>query len=87
MHKQTLCPSAHAIEAALKGEPFPGLVYQRSEFSIAGTCWFCQTLGASLEYTQLTINVAYMLIFIQNPSSLSRVHYLEIPYTIVRSHS
>jgi hypothetical protein len=24
------------MEAALKGEPFPGLVYRRGEFSIAG---------------------------------------------------
>jgi hypothetical protein len=37
MRKQRLsAPERHAIEAALKGEPFPGLVYRRGEFSIAG---------------------------------------------------
>ena len=37
MHKKRLsAPERHAIEAALKGEPFPGLVYRRGEFSIAG---------------------------------------------------
>jgi hypothetical protein len=37
MHKKRLsAPERHAIEAALKGEPFPGLVYRRREFSIAG---------------------------------------------------
>jgi hypothetical protein len=37
MHKKQLSPpERHAIEAALKGEPFPGLVYRRGEFSIAG---------------------------------------------------
>src|SRR5216684_4047960 len=37
MHKKRLsAPERHAIEAAMKGEPFPGLVYRRGEFSIAG---------------------------------------------------
>jgi hypothetical protein len=37
MHKKRLSPpERHAIEAAMKGEPFPGLVYRRGEFSIAG---------------------------------------------------
>ena len=36
MHKKRLSPPVrHAIEAAVKGEPFPGLVYRRGEFSIA----------------------------------------------------
>jgi hypothetical protein len=34
--KRFSAPERHAIEAALKGEPFPGLVYRRGEFSIAG---------------------------------------------------
>ena len=34
--KRLSAPERHAIEAALKGEPFPGLVYRRSEFSVAG---------------------------------------------------
>jgi hypothetical protein len=34
--KRLSAPERHAIEAALKGEPFPGLVYRRGEFSIAG---------------------------------------------------
>jgi hypothetical protein len=37
MHKKRpFPPGRHAIEAALKGEPFPGLVYQHGEFSLAG---------------------------------------------------
>jgi len=32
--KRLSAPERHAIEAALKGEPFPGLVYRRGEFSI-----------------------------------------------------
>ena len=37
MHKKRhSAQERHAIEAALKGEPFPGLVYRRGEFSIAG---------------------------------------------------
>ncbi len=37
MHKKRIsAPERHAIEAAMKGEPFPGLVYRRGEFSIAG---------------------------------------------------
>jgi len=37
MHKKKRlsAPERHAIEAALKGEPFPGLVYRRGEFSLA----------------------------------------------------
>src|SRR5258708_21985730 len=31
--KRLSAPERHAIEAALKGEPFPGLVYRRGEFS------------------------------------------------------
>ena len=35
--KQRLsAPERHAIEAAQKGAPFPGLLYRRGEFSIAG---------------------------------------------------
>ncbi len=34
--KRRSAPERHAIEAALKGEPFPGLVYRRGEFSLAG---------------------------------------------------
>lgn len=34
--KRLSAPERNAIEAALKGEPFPGLVYRRGEFSIAG---------------------------------------------------
>ena len=34
--KRLSAPERHAIEAALKGEPFPGLVYRRGEFSLAG---------------------------------------------------
>ena len=37
MRKKRLSPPVrHAIEAALKGEPFPGLVYRCGEFSLAG---------------------------------------------------
>ncbi len=34
--KRLSAPERHAIEAALKGEPFPGLVYRCGEFSLAG---------------------------------------------------
>ena len=34
--KRRSAPERHAIEAAMKGEPFPGLVYRRGEFSSAG---------------------------------------------------
>jgi hypothetical protein len=34
--KRRSAPERHALEAALKGEPFPGLVYRRGEFSLAG---------------------------------------------------
>jgi hypothetical protein len=42
--KRLSAPERHAIEAALKGEPFPGLVSSLSQ----GTCWFCRASGASL---------------------------------------
>jgi hypothetical protein len=46
MHKKRLsAPERHAIEAALKGEPFPGLVYRRGEFSIAGNMLVLPGIG------------------------------------------
>ena len=46
MHKKRLsAPERHAIEAALKGEPFPGLVYRRGEFSIAGNMLVLPDIG------------------------------------------
>jgi hypothetical protein len=46
MHKKRLsAPERHAIEAALKGEPFPGLVYRRSEFSTAGNMLVLPGIG------------------------------------------
>ncbi len=46
MHKKRLStPERHAIEAALKGEPFPGLVYRRGEFSIAGNMLVLSGIG------------------------------------------
>ena len=46
MHKKRLsAPERHAIEAALKGEPFPGLVYRRGEFSIAGNLLVLPDIG------------------------------------------
>jgi hypothetical protein len=46
MHKKRLSPpERHAIEAALKGEPFPGLVYRRGEFSIAGNMLVLPDIG------------------------------------------
>ena len=46
MHKKRLsAPEHHAIEAALKGEPFPGLVYRRGEFSIAGNLLVLPDIG------------------------------------------
>jgi hypothetical protein len=38
-------PERHAIEAALKGEPFPGLVYRRGEFSITGNMLVLPGIG------------------------------------------
>jgi hypothetical protein len=43
--KRLSAPERHAIEAALKGEPFPGLVYQRGEFSIAGNMLVLPGIG------------------------------------------
>jgi hypothetical protein len=34
--RQLLPPERHAVEAGLKGEPFPGLVYKRGEFDLVG---------------------------------------------------
>ena len=46
MHRKRLsAPERHAIEAALKGEPFPGLVYRRGEFSIAGNMLVLPDIG------------------------------------------
>jgi hypothetical protein len=46
MHKKRLSPpERHAIEAAIKGEPFPGLVYRRGEFSIAGNMLVLPGIG------------------------------------------
>jgi hypothetical protein len=46
MHKKRRsAPERHAIEAALKGEPFPGLVYRRGEFSIAGNMLVLPGIG------------------------------------------
>ena len=46
MHKKRLsAPERHAIEATLKGEPFPGLVYRRGEFSIAGNMLVLPDIG------------------------------------------
>jgi hypothetical protein len=46
MHKKRLSPpERHAIEAAMKGEPFPGLVYRRGEFSIAGNMLVLPGIG------------------------------------------
>jgi hypothetical protein len=46
MHKKRLsAPERHAIEAALIGEPFPGLVYRRGEFSIAGNMLVLPGIG------------------------------------------
>ena len=46
MHKKQLSPPVrHAIEAAVKGEPFPGLVYRRGEFSIAGNMLVLPGIG------------------------------------------
>ena len=46
MHKKRLsAPERHAIEAALKGETFPGLVYRRGEFSIAGNMLVLPDIG------------------------------------------
>jgi len=38
-------PVRHAIEAAMKGEPFPGLVFRRGEFSIAGNMLILPSIG------------------------------------------
>ena len=43
--KRRSAPERHAIEAALKGEPFPGLVYRRGEFSIAGNMLVLPGIG------------------------------------------
>ena len=46
MHKKRLsAPERHAFEAAMKGEPFPGLVYRRGEFSIAGNMLVLPDIG------------------------------------------
>jgi len=46
MHKKRLSPpERHAIEAAIKGEPFPGLVYRRGEFSIMGNMLVLPGIG------------------------------------------
>jgi hypothetical protein len=46
MHKKRpSAPERHAIEAAMKGEPFPGLVYRRGEFSIAGNMLVLPGIG------------------------------------------
>jgi hypothetical protein len=46
MHKKRIsAPERHAIEAATKGEPFPGLVYRRGEFSIAGNMLVLPGIG------------------------------------------
>ena len=46
MHKKRRsAPERHAIEAALIGEPFPGLVYRRGEFSIAGNMLVLPGIG------------------------------------------
>ena len=46
MHKKRLSPpERHAIEAAMIGEPFPGLVYRRGEFSIAGNMLVLPGIG------------------------------------------
>ena len=43
--KRLSAPERHAIEAALKGEPFPGLVYRRGEFSLAGNMLVLPSFG------------------------------------------
>jgi len=46
MHKKRRsAPERHAIEAAMIGEPFPGLVYRRGEFSIAGNMLVLPGIG------------------------------------------
>ena len=46
MHKKRLSPpERHAIEAAMIGEPFPGLVYRRGEFSIMGNMLVLPGIG------------------------------------------
>jgi hypothetical protein len=46
LHKKRLSPSErHTIEAAMKGEPFPGLVYRRGEFSIVGNMLVLPGIG------------------------------------------
>ena len=46
MHRKRLSPpERHSIEAAMKGEPFPGLVYRRGEFSIAGNMLVLPGIG------------------------------------------
>jgi len=43
--KRLSAPVRHAIEAAMKGEPFPGLVYRRGEFSLAGNMLVLPGIG------------------------------------------
>ena len=44
--KQRLAaPVRHAIEAAMKGEPFPGPVYRRGEFSLAENMLALPSIG------------------------------------------
>ena len=43
--KRRSAPVHHAIEAAMKGEPFPGLVYRRGEFSLAGNMLVLPGIG------------------------------------------
>src|SRR5215469_9898787 len=38
-------PMRHVMEAAMKGEPFPGLVYRRGEFSLAGNLLVLPGIG------------------------------------------
>jgi len=38
-------PMRHAMEAAMEGEPFPGLVYRRGEFSLAGNMLVLPGIG------------------------------------------
>jgi hypothetical protein len=46
MRKKRLSPPVrHTIEAALKGEPFPGLVYRRGEFALAGNMLVLPGIG------------------------------------------
>ena len=46
MHKKRRSPpERHAIEAAMIGEPFPGLVYRRGEFSLAGNMLVLPGIG------------------------------------------